>query len=325
MFIFSNKMKIKRYVNLTLSLLLLARKGKAIKDRNGTRLKELLEYAGCTTDNGIYLGQGICLEEDYSKGEAPNLTETVVHGWFKTIYVHEVDDEKKTLTFEYMITMTWLDDRIKANFSNLEEEKGIKQNPASERIWKPIPVIKRLTDRKDYHDSIDVKKFSLSSKNINGIDSIEVLLSISGRITIYCNDWKLEKYPLDDQECQIQFFYQGTTVIHFILTKKNAKRRHKDLSHVSDGFEILVEFKKSNRTDVTIINLQLQRLFQPFFFKFYMPAMLIVCISGTGFLFPLSILPGRITLEVTQFLTLANLFIYQMVKFAFIFSTLLNH
>ena len=309
---------------LILILLSLTREGETIKKGNGTRLKELLEYAGCTSGKGIYLGQGICLEEGYSKGEAPNLTETVVYGWFKTIYVHEVDDEKKTLTFEYMITMKWLDDRIKANFSNLEEEKGIKQNPASEKIWKPIPVIKRLTDRKDYHDSIDVKKFSLSSKNINGIDSTEVLLKISGRITIFCNHWKLEKYPLDNQKCQIEFVYQGTSSIRFILTQENAKIRHKDLSHVSDGFDIRVEFAKSDRTDVTIIDLQMERLFQPFFFKFYMPAMLIVCISGTGFLFPLSILPGRITLEVTQFLTLANLFIYQMVKFAFIFSTLVN-
>ena len=55
-----------------------------------------------------------------------------------------------------------------------------------------------------------------------------------------------------------------------------------------------------------------------------MPSILIVCISGTGFLFPLSIIPGRVTLAVTQFLTLANLFIYQMVIFEVIFSISTN-
>ena len=189
-------------------LLLFVNEGMTMKFKNASRLETLLEYAGCSTD-GFYLGQGICLEAGYSKGDAPNQTETDVHGWFKYIRVREISDGQKTLAFEYMLSLIWFDHRIKANFSNHLEEKDIRQSLASERIWKPMPNIKRLTDRKDLTDSIDVKKFSLSLKDTNNIDTIEVRLKFSGRMTVFCNDWKLEKYPLDKQTCPIEFYHPG--------------------------------------------------------------------------------------------------------------------
>ena len=305
-------MKIRKTILVVTILLLFVNEGMTMKHKNDTRLETLLEYAGCSND-GFYLGQGICLEAGYSKGNAPNQTKTDVNGWFKYIRVREISDGQKTLAFEYMLSLIWFDHRIKANFSNHLEEKDIRQSLASERIWKPMPNIKRLTDRKDLTDSIDVKKFSLSLKDTNNIDTIEVRLKFSGRMTVFCNDWKLEKYPLDRQTCPIEFYYPGPSAVNYIIDTQNKSGQQINMWHIADGFDIMINFAECRENNAIKINMQMQRLFQPFFFKFYLPSILIVCISGTGFLFPLTVLPGRMTLAVTLFLTLANLFIYQMV------------
>ena len=44
--------------------------------------------------------------------------------------------------------------------------------------------------------------------------------------------------------------------------------------------------------------------------------MAIVVVSFISFLVPLTAIPGRIALVVTQFLTLTNMFIHQMVSFS---------
>ena len=300
---------------------------RARKNINETQLKQLLEYAGCGS-GGAYLGQGICLEEGYSKGAAPNATYMDVHYLFKYINVREVNDRKKTMTFEYMVSMNWQDHRIKANFSNSKKEKSIKQNVASRRIWKPIPTIHRLTDPKAFTDSIDVKKFALSPNGNAVVGSFYIILKLSGRISIFCNSWPLETYPLDEQQCIIRFLYQGTSVFNLIAGSLKSKTRtlksiaiHSMKTHyTADGFEISIRLLNKSMENQIDVDIQMQRLFQPFFFKFYMPSILIVCISGTGFLFPLNVLPGRISLEVTQFLTLANLFIYQMVRLILMIS-----
>ena len=305
-------MKIQGKILLVTIHFLLVNEGITMKRKNGTKLETLLEYAGCSND-GFYLGQGICLEADYSKGDAPNQTETAVHYWFKYIRVRDISDGQKTLAFEYMLSLIWFDHRIKTNFSNHMEEKDIRQSLASQRIWKPMPNIKRITDKKDLTDSIDVKKFSFSSKDTNNTDAIKVHLKFSGRMTVFCNDWKLEKYPLDRQTCPIEFYHPGPSAVNYIIDPQNKSDLFVNTWHIAAGFDIMINFVDSSKNNAIKINIQMQRLFQPFFFKFYLPSILIVCISGTGFLFPLTVLPGRMTLAVTQFLTLANLFIYQMV------------
>ena len=122
-------------------------------------------------------------------------------------------------------------------------------------------------------------------------------------------------YPFDDQSCKLWLLNRGPTDLTFqpYHPPETSKPSHGFEKYHAAGFEIstdLMENKKINRFD---INLKLRRIFQPFLFKYYLPSTAIVCISGTGLLFPLNPLPGRISLGVTQFLTLTNLFIHNMV------------
>ena len=62
-------------------------------------------------------------------------------------------------------------------------------------------------------------------------------------------------------------------------------------------------------------HIQMTRLLSPFMMKYYIPSIAIVIVSEIGFMVPLTAIPGRVALLVTQFLTLVNLFIYQMVSY----------
>ena len=56
-------------------------------------------------------------------------------------------------------------------------------------------------------------------------------------------------------------------------------------------------------------------MFQPFLYMYYLPCMAIVLVSQISFIIPLSSIPGRVALVVTQFLTLTNIFIHQTVGY----------
>ena len=72
-------------------------------------------------------------------------------------------------------------------------------------------------------------------------------------------------------------------------------------------------------------NVTLVRIIQPYLYQYYFPSIAIVVVSQISFMIPLSATPGRIALVVTQFLTLTNIFIHQMVKFNSIILKLSHH
>merc|ERR1712141_399098 len=59
-------------------------------------------------------------------------------------------------------------------------------------------------------------------------------------------------------------------------------------------------------------DIKMDRILSPFLFKYYLPSFAIVTASSISFIIPLTAIPGRVAFMVTQFLTLTNLFIYQM-------------
>ena len=61
------------------------------------------------------------------------------------------------------------------------------------------------------------------------------------------------------------------------------------------------------------MEITMQRLTTSFFLKYYIPCVAIVLVSEIGFIIPLTAIPGRVALLVTQFLTLTNIFINSMV------------
>lgn len=89
-----------------------------------------------------------------------------------------------------------------------------------------------------------------------------------------------------------------------------------------DGFQTLIKpvgdiIVINSNSQVALINdygfdIELRRLVQPYIFQYYFPSAAIVAVSHISFIIPLNSIPGRVGLVVTQFLTLTNIFIYQM-------------
>ena len=85
-------------------------------------------------------------------------------------------------------------------------------------------------------------------------------------------------------------------------------------------FEFDLTYPESFRSDKSVddsivgFDIKMQRIISSFIFKCYLPCIAIVVASSISFIVPLSALPGRIALMVTQFLTLTNIFIHQIVS-----------
>ena len=89
------------------------------------------------------------------------------------------------------------------------------------------------------------------------------------------------------------------------------------------GFDIvstLFDENINNGNNTIGVKLEMTRRLKPFFLKYYVPAVAIVIVSEISFLIPVVAIPGRIGLLVTMFLTLTNLFIYNMVSVARFFG-----
>ena len=61
---------------------------------------------------------------------------------------------------------------------------------------------------------------------------------------------------------------------------------------------------------------KMKRALSTFLFQYYLPSAAIVFVSQISFIVPTASIPGRLGLLATLFLTLTNLFINHMVRFA---------
>ena len=91
----------------------------------------------------------------------------------------------------------------------------------------------------------------------------------------------------------------------------------------TDGFRVEVKqmnppdvstsFNATYQTDVKL-SITVERQSSKYIYQYYIPCITIVAAASFSFIIPLSAIPGRVALIVTQFLTLTNIFINQMVS-----------
>ena len=92
------------------------------------------------------------------------------------------------------------------------------------------------------------------------------------------------------------------------------------------GYDITVTFDSGELTEdlhnasYVEIKFQMRRNSRPFVIQYYLPCIGIVIVSQVSFIIPASSIPGRVGLVATQFLTLTNIFISEMVRNMFLFG-----
>ena len=130
--------------------------------------------------------------------------------------------------------------------------------------------------------------------------------------TIYCQ-FDFSSFPLDSQQCS--FLQLGTS--DMIKPSLIPNLNIENWLYRAGGFDIRISpigiFGENVTIDVTGFNVTLKRIIQPYLYQYYFPCIAIVVVSHISLMIPISAIPGRITLAVTQFLTLTNIFIHCMV------------
>ena len=277
---------------------------------------------------GKLLAIGVCIMDDYEKDFPPEDGKTKVHSTIGTQVVRDVDAKKKTLSIDFTLTLRWMDKRIKKRINQTDEsQKKILFGPvAIEKIWYPdLHILNRVSFKSKEEWASLVTTSILSSQDINrlnGKDNTKYECSIPTvemkyevKTTVYCPYWSYTIYPMDRQFCTVSFGSASENSIFSLYDELRSPSR--PYFYKAVDFEMTVDFfdrnflNGSNHVDIEIV---MTRLTMPFILKYYVPCIAIVLISAIGFIIPISAIPGRVGLLVTQFLTLVNLFIHQMVS-----------
>ena len=271
-------------------------------------------------DDGELLAEGVCLKGDTKKHLVPEPGRTRVMCHFERQKLRKVDSREQTISFDLFITMKWFDPNVKSRqrIINDHNNEMILSTSALRKIWTPDLVIQDLTALKIKDEWISLVKSKILGPDDmteeEGEDSsppnIEVTYQIKS--SVYCK-FDHARYPMDEQKCNITLGSSSFGAI-FVLNDKN--KGEKNMHHNVSNFLVtssLFDNQWHNSGNNTIgIQFTLTHSTTPYFFKYYIPTMAITTVSMMGFAIPLSAIPGRVALLVTQFLTLTNLFIYEM-------------
>ena len=299
------------------------------------KLKQMVEEAGCPfIDSRQLLVRNVCLMPNYQSNELPNNDEfgtTKVDIYLHEAKVLEIDEKKDNIRVKLSQLMEWGEPRIRANFAAASKEvPQIKLASKSVKsLWYPDldMYTKDLEDWKSlYHpllfQEIVVTKDAFLDQKVNqkkhNGSSIHVWKDWVA--TIYCK-FDFSSFPLDTQYCTFRQMGTSETILPILYPSLNIE----NWFYKAGGFEIRIDPVKSfkgnnvishpNKTTEEIgFNITLQRIVQPYLYQYYFPCIAIVIVSQISFIIPISAIPGRVALVVTQFLTLTNIFIHLMVN-----------
>ena len=264
--------------------------------------------------SGQLLEDGACVNDDYQKDYLPETVKRYIHTTIEYQKVRAVDAKKQTLSIDLTLRIKWSDPELKFKFSKEDLESGIMflTPETTSHIWTPDVYIK---DRAYFKPHEEWK--SLISTKILG-STAEVELKYEMKFTVYCH-FDHSTYPMDGQTCTVSIGSASNSEVFRLkpsLDDKNATYHVKN-NYRADNFDMSIEFFDQlfdHGTNTVGIVVSMCRLPHPFIFMYYIPCMTIVLVSLIGFVIPVSAIPGRIGLLVTQFLTLTNLSIHQMVR-----------
>ena len=291
------------------------------------RTKILIEDAGCPfQSNNQFLQGNQCLMPYYVSSDPPNAVQnrTLVDMYYYKINVSDVEERKNKVTLVISQYMEWQDARIVSNFSTMSANWTKLAPNNVEKIWHPNSGMYtfNLQDWKSLYDPHWYEMVGL--QNCPELRDCETMPNASflfankdWKATILC-EFDFSSFPIDTQSCE---FKQWLPPDEMCFLEKPKTPQH--WNHKANGYEITVILTGSliecnntlqNGTQTCGFNVTLDRILQPYLLQYYFPSMAIVIVSQISFIIPLSAIPGRVALIVTQFLTLTNIFIHQMVR-----------
>ena len=292
-------------------------------------MKQEIQEAGCPfRATNQLLVQNICLMPNYHSNEPPNglYTRTNVFIQLHGAFMLEVNEKDNRFTIQISENLQWLEPRMRTNFSKVPKDiHMIKLSEDSySKIWHPgkdmhtLSMLKQNTlyEPKFYRDLVVIKDEE-TSQTASLVDAWK-----DWTATIFC-PFDFSTYPFDTQHCEFtqKADRHTKTFLVYYFPEQSTK-----LSYDAVGFHINIElsgpfidineslWNVERGADEIGFTITMKRIFRPYLYKYYFPCIIIVIVSQISYIIPLSAIPGRVGLVATQFLTLVNIFIHQLVS-----------
>ena len=285
--------------------------------------KKWIEDTGCPyVSQDQMLVKNVCLMPYYQLNESPhkdNFLEFVTVNLLAA-KVLEIDESNNKLTIQLSQHLHWYDHRIKANFSEEFEDVGlIKLTPNNfYQIWHPdldLFTINLLGWESLYNPRL-YKDVVIQYHRLEEGEYAEMVAWKEWKATIVC-DFEFKNFPFDTQTCRFVQKIDSNSLTHIEYFSNMT-----NMEYTAVGFDIEILLKEEttqNETDDFLMsvneigfNITLKRIVNPYLYQCYLPCAAIVTVSQVSFMIPQESVPGRISLIATQFLTLTNIFIYQL-------------
>ena len=271
--------------------------------------------------DGELLEKGICIGSSYQKYFAPEIGDTIIYSIIEYQKVRKVDAKGQIVSIDMLLTLKWRDPNILSDNAPKSIEYGgisLRQG-ATEKIWKPDLYIWNSTTLKLKEEWAKLKRAKVYRTNEFNDEQSQrsttvVMMKYEIKTMVYC-EFHFKLYPMDEQNCSIKIG-SGSEEGIFSLNDVN-DTYHSLTRYTAVGLNMEIAFfgKQNSLGNRPIgFDITMTRLLQPFVMKYYIPSAAMVLVSEIGFAIPLTAIPGRVALLVTQFLTLVNLFIHQMVN-----------
>ena len=273
----------------------------------------------------------VCVSSSYQVNEPPKKDKLVpVHFYFANKKILELDARKKSMTILIGIMLIWEEPRI--NVTSPTFDKPIRLPgliPENQQIWFPLTTsfIKDLKELSPIWDPMIAKDvYLVSGGKMNGVlsenkfssDSTVVLAYPKWSVKIAC-EFDFSKYPFDRNHCPFLMMANDLELVMLKSHQVNETWLSKEQTDF-DGFTVRNKVVLINENinkwipqNGFGINITIIRHIEPYLYQYYIPTILIVVSSFFSFFIPLTAIPGRVAILVTQFLTLTSIFIHEMV------------
>ena len=317
----------------------LERAMKTSANTNGNSSEDYDAEFSC--ENGTMLTPYVCLSERYSSYICPKSGDQYNVKINSSLVVRSIRDVNvldSHMTVDIFLYIYWIDNRIRKKFTN-ENIQGVGVPlPISkiDDLWTPDFYIFDLKDFQSYKIVKSVNSISIlhecywdpSSCAEDYTKNNTVLqYMLDARIQVYCLSFIFKNFPFEENSCT---FLLGTAIhpVDFIWGNEsdgsNNWKYTYALGKTVNGYEVtnlswINDYPNNLNNEWNGIGkaigfkIFMKRKIGHYLIQYYIPSACIVMLSQISFIVPLTSIPGRVALLVTEFLTLTNIFIYQQV------------
>ena len=270
----------------------------------------------------------------YDPPSVENLVKVTLILWNRKIL--EIDERGKSISILIGASAHWQDPRLKVE--NYTIKRAIKLPPISRTrklFWTPLTDLRfiYLKNLEVVKDPIIANVELQSGRYVNKLlsrerfratpfsfvfdpDSVVVFAFTKWRMKISCN-FDFSKYPFDRQNCPLKII--ATDINITIANGGNSRAKQSVFWGYDLKQSIFVQPSTMSLMDQRHIiafgvDNNFIRQIDAYFYQCYVPCIFIVTMSFSSFIIPVTAIPGRVAIIVTQFLTLTNIFIHQMVS-----------